>query len=80
MIRPPGIDNGAFVVSPESIWYVRVLLLFSASAMTDTGSKSFDCALVSTLETYDDLENGNYVHYTYYDNYFFYHNYSYYCN
>ena len=51
MIRPPGIDNGAFVVSPESVWYARVLLLFSASAMTDTGSKSFDCALVSTLKT-----------------------------
>ena len=72
MIRPQGIDsdNGAFVVSPESVWYARVLLLFSASAMTDTGSKSFDCALVSTLETYDDPENGNYVDYTYYHNYF----------
>ena len=70
MIRPPGIDNGAFVVSPESIWYARVLLLFSTSAMAgDTGSKSFDCALVSTLETYDDPENGNYAHYTYYVNY-----------
>jgi hypothetical protein len=21
MIRPPGIDNGAFIVSPESVWY-----------------------------------------------------------
>ena len=62
MIRPPGIDNGAFVVLPNSVWYARVLLLFSASAMTDTGSKSSDCALVSTLETYDDLENGNYEH------------------
>ena len=60
MIRPPGIDNGAFVVSPDSVWYARVLLLFSASAMTDTGSKSFECALVSTLETYDDPDNGNY--------------------
>ena len=68
MIRPPGIDNGAFVVSPESVWYARVLLLFSASAMTDTGSKSFDCALVS-LETYDDPENGNYAYYTCYVNY-----------
>ena len=68
MIRPPGIDNGAFVVSQESVWYARVLLLFSASAMTDTGSKSFNCALVSTLETYDDPENGNYVYYTYYIN------------
>ena len=60
MIRPPGIDNGAFVVSPDTVWYARVLLLFSASAMTDTGSKSFECALVSTLETYDDPENGIY--------------------
>ena len=29
--------------------------------MTDTGSKSFECALVSTMETYDGPENGNYV-------------------
>eukprot|EP00291_Cryptomonas_curvata_P013246 CAMPEP_0172178674 /NCGR_PEP_ID=MMETSP1050-20130122/16175_1 /TAXON_ID=233186 /ORGANISM="Cryptomonas curvata, Strain CCAP979/52" /LENGTH=137 /DNA_ID=CAMNT_0012851435 /DNA_START=17 /DNA_END=431 /DNA_ORIENTATION=+ len=49
MIRPQGIDNGAFVVSPDSVWYARVLLLFTASAVTDTGSKSFECALVSTL-------------------------------
>ena len=63
MIRPPGIDHGAFVVSPSTVWYARVLLLFSASATTDTGSKSFECALVSTLETYDDPENGNYMHY-----------------
>jgi len=70
IIRPPGIDNGAFIVTPESIWYARVLLLFSASAMTDTGSKSFDCALISTLEKYDDPENGNYAHYTYYDTHF----------
>jgi hypothetical protein len=48
----------------------RVLLLISASAMINTESKSFDCALVSTLETYDDPENGNYVYYTYYCNYY----------
>ena len=64
MIRPPGIDHGAFVVSPSTVWYARVLLLFSASAATDTGSKSFECALVSTLEIYDDPENGNYMNYT----------------
>ena len=72
MIRPPGIDNGRFIVSPETVWYARVLLLFSASAMIDTGAKSFDYALVSTLETYDNTENGDYVHYinyTYYVNY-----------
>ena len=67
MIWPLGIDNGAFVVSPDTVWYARVLLLFSASAATDTGSKSFDfCALVSTLESYDDPDNGNYINYDYY--------------
>ena len=69
MIRPPGIDHGAFVVSPSTVWYARVLLLFSASATTDTGSKSFECALVSTLETYDDPENVYYLLYTNYSNY-----------
>ncbi len=63
MIWPPGIDNGASVVSPDSVWYARILLLFSASATTDTGSKSFECALVSTLETYDNPENGNCINY-----------------
>jgi hypothetical protein len=62
MIQPPGIDNGGFIVSPETVRYARVLLLFTASAATDTGSKSFDCALVSTLESYDDPDNGNYIH------------------
>ncbi len=66
MIRPPGIDNGGFVVSPETVWYARVLLLFTASDATDTGSKSFDCALVSTLESYHDPENGKCINYTYY--------------
>ena len=68
-------DNGVFVVSPDSVWYARVLLLFSASATTDTGSKSFECALVSTLETYDDPENGNcidYITYIVYVNYAYY--------
>ena len=81
MIRPPDIDNGAFVVSPATVWYARVLLLFSAYAIVDTGSKSesFDCARVSTMETNDDPGNGHYLHYIYY-NYFFYdfHHY-YYC-
>lgn len=78
MIRPPGIDNGAFVVSPASVWYARVLLLFSASAMTDTGSKSFECALVSLLETYNDPDNGNHDYYTYYICYTLYYYYDYY--
>jgi hypothetical protein len=70
MIRPPGIDNGAFVVSPDTVGYARALLMFSASAMTDTGTKTFECALVSSLETYDDPENGNYyIFYIDYINY-----------
>jgi hypothetical protein len=72
MIRPPGIDNGAFVVSPDSVWYASVLLLFSTSAMTDTGSKTFECALVSTLETYNDPDNGNNIHYSNYTYYAYY--------
>ncbi len=86
MIRPEGIDNRAFVVSPNSVWYASVLLLFSASAMTDTGSKTFECALVSTLETYYDPDNGNYIHYinytyyAYYDSFCHYYTYACYCN
>jgi hypothetical protein len=65
MISPPGVEPGGFVVSPDSVWYARVLLLFSASAARDTGSKSFDCALVSTMETYDDPENDDhYLHWS----------------
>jgi hypothetical protein len=62
MIRPPGTvtDNSAFVVTRDPVWYSLGFLPFSASAQTDTGSKSFDCALVSMLETYYDPENGNY--------------------
>jgi hypothetical protein len=65
MIWPSGIDNGGFVVSPDTVWlwYARALLLFTAFAATDTGSKSVDCALVSTLESYNDLENGTYITY-----------------
>jgi hypothetical protein len=75
IIQPQGIDNGAFVVSPGTVWYARVLLLFTASAMTDTGSKSFDCALFSTLKTFDDPEKGNYSNNTHYCNYAYYSHY-----
>ena len=51
------------------LWDCRVLLLFSASALTDTGSKSFDCALVSTLEKLETAGNGNYCNYSTYCNY-----------
>jgi hypothetical protein len=41
-----GIQLSGFVVSPDFVWYARVLQLFSVSVSTDTWSKSFDCALV----------------------------------
>ena len=47
MIRQQGVDNGAFVVSPETVWYARVLLLSSA---------------LGYIYIYDDPENGNYLH------------------
>jgi hypothetical protein len=34
--------------------------------------KSFECALVSTLETYDDPESGNYINYITYIWYVYY--------
>ncbi len=61
--------HGAFVVSHSTVWYARVLILFAASATTDNGSKFFECALVSTLETFDDHENCYYLHYINYINY-----------
>ncbi len=72
MIRPPSIESEAFVVSPESVKYALVLLLFSVTSQTDTGSKTFDCALVSTLEIYDDPDNGNYCNYCNYWRYCYY--------
>ncbi len=83
MILPLGIDNGGFVVTPDFVWYAQVLLLFSTSAQTDTWSKTFDCALVLTLEAYDDPGNGNYCRYSYYCNYVYYNYFNYYlhyCN
>ena len=68
-VRPPGVEPRGFVLTPASVWYCRVLLLFSASALTDTGSKSFDCALVSTLEKLETAGNGNYCNYSTYCNY-----------
>ncbi len=47
----------------STVWNARDLLLYSASALTDTESKSFYCALVLTLELFDDPENGKYSNY-----------------
>ncbi len=76
MMTQQGINtsNGAFVVLLDTVW-------FSAAAMTAASSKSFDCALVSSLETYDGPENG-YCVYIYFklERYNYYTYYSYYCH
>ena len=70
-IRPPGVEPGGFVLKPDAVWYCRVLLLFSFSAMTDTGSRSFDCALISVMDRYQGaLASGNYLNYVDYLNVF----------
>ncbi len=48
MIQLPGIESGAFAVILSAM-----LGSCFCSPATDTGSKTFDFALVSTLETYD---------------------------
>ena len=50
--RPPGVEFGAFVLSPDTVWYGRVLLLFSMKVVTDTGPSDMDCAMISVLETH----------------------------
>ena len=50
-----------------------MLLLFSASALTDTGSKPFDCVLVSTLFTCRAAGKGNY--FSYFDYFKLFHSY-----
>lgn len=59
--RPPGMQRGNFILSADSVFYCRMLLLFSMAVATDTGDKTFDCALVSVLENYSGpLDSGNY--------------------
>ena len=72
-MRPAGIPPGGFILTPDSITteYTAIQFLFSFSAMTDTGSKSFDCALVSVLEPYEGLSAGGYLTYLTYVNYLF---------
>ena len=70
-MRPAGIPPGCFILTPDSVYYCQIQLLFSFSAMTDTGSKSFDCALVSVLEPYEGAFAGGYLNYLQYLNFLF---------
>jgi len=51
-IRPPGIEEGGFQLSPNNVWYCKVLLLFTIQAQTDIDGSTadFECAFVSVME------------------------------
>ena len=51
-IRPPGIEEGGFMLRPDNAWYCKVLLLFSIQAQTDQNgsTEEFQCAFVSVLK------------------------------
>lgn len=53
-IRPPGTaKNSGYKVSMESVWFCKVLLLFSFETRTDTGIKKHECAFVSVMWEYE---------------------------
>ena len=60
-IRPPGIEEGGFRLSPDNVWYCKVLLLFTIQAQTDMGGSTaeFECAFVSVMETMEPRDRDN---------------------
>ena len=52
-VRPPDAGKD-FRLSINTVWYCRVLLLFSFHTSTDSGIKRHDCAFVSLLWEYDE--------------------------
>ncbi len=60
-IRPPGIEKGGFQLSPDNVWYCKVLLLFTIQVQTDSdGSRAeFECAFVSVMETMGPRDGDN---------------------
>ena len=52
-VRPPSVKE--FHLSMETVWYCKVLLLFSFETMTDAVTKRHQCSLVSVLWEYEGL-------------------------
>ena len=59
--RPPGIEEGGFRLSPDNVWYCKVLLLFTIQAQTDINGSTadFECAFVSVMETMKPRDGDN---------------------
>ena len=49
MVRPPGTVPETFVLTPDSVWYCKTLLLFDMQSKTDSGFKEYQCAYVSII-------------------------------
>ena len=51
IVRPPGTVPETFVLTPDSVWYCKTLLLFQVDmqSKTDSGFKEYQCAYVSVL-------------------------------
>ena len=50
------------MLKSDAVWYCLALLRSSISSMTDTGSRSFDCALISVMERHKErLASGSYL-------------------
>jgi len=60
-IRPPGIEKGGFQLSPDNVWYCKVLLLFTIQVQTDSNGSTaeFECAFVSVMETMGPRDGDN---------------------
>ena len=51
-IRPPGTPLATYQLRMDTVWFCKVLLLFSCVSKDDKGSKLHECAYVSVLEEY----------------------------
>jgi len=51
-IRPPGTPLATYQLRMDTVWFCKVLLLFSCVSKDDNGSKLHECAYVSVLEEY----------------------------
>jgi hypothetical protein len=52
-VRPPDTAKGGFQLTMKSVWFCKVLLLFSFKSRTDSGIKEHKCVFVSVLWDYE---------------------------
>ncbi len=55
-VRPPDLAASGVQLTMESVWFCKVLLLFTFHSRTDSGIKEHKCAFVSVLWEYDGAE------------------------